>query len=442
LVFRPELSWEFLSADEITAKSVRAVRNHVRHAKETSAYYRETLFDVFPEDIKSPEDIAKLPYTEKTAFVEKTQSFIAVAPDQIVETVVTSGSTGSPLIFPLTTTDLERLTFNEALAFCSAGVTCQDRAHVYVSLDRLFIAGMAYYRGLTHLGVNTSRIGVLPADMQKHFFDLLKPTVIVGVPSFLKKLASEFAAMGFNREMSSLKKIFCIGESIRSIDLQLNGVGKTLEEFFGAKVYSTYGNTELSVSYCECTAQNGGHARPELIYTEIVDDNGLPAPDGAMGELVATPLGVEAAPLIRYKTGDITFKVAGPCPCGRNSLRIGPIMGRKSQMIKVKGTTVYPLAITTILDDIDGVEDYLIIVENDESLSDNIALHVATPPSNVEKISNRIRTEVRVHVPVLISNCATISHFRGKSAKKTRILDNRKYGAAARARRGMQGGAL
>lgn len=427
MVFRPELSWEFLSGDEIAAKSVRAVRNHVRHVKETSAYYRETLFDVFPEDIKSPEDIAKLPFTEKSILVEKTASFTAATPQQIVETVVTSGSTGMPLVFPLTATDLERLEFNEALAFNSAGVTCADRAQVYVSLDRLFIAGIAYYRGLTHLGVNTARIGVLPMDMQKHYFDLLKPTVVVGVPSFLKKLTEEFSRLGFNREASCLKKIFCIGESIRTVDLQLNGAGKTLEEFFDAKVYSTYGNTELSVSYCECIAQKGGHARPELVYTEIVDDNGAPAPDGTVGELVATPLGVEGVPLVRYKTGDITFKVAGACDCGRNSLRIGPILGRKSHMIKVKGTTMYPLAITNILDDIEGIEDYLIILEDDESLSDRVSLHAVTPPANLEKIANRIRTELRVHIPVLISNIATIQHYRGKSHKKPRILDNRKH---------------
>ena len=428
MVFRPELSWEFLSGDEIAAKSVRAVRNHVRHVKEVSAYYREALFDVFAEDIKSMEDIAKLPCTEKTALAQHTASFVAVAPDQIVETVVTSGSTGSPLVFPLTATDLERLEFNEALAFCSAGVTNADRAQVCVSLDRLFIAGIAYYRGLTHLGVNTSRIGVAPLDMHKHYFDLLRPTVMVGVPSFLKKLIAEFAKAGFDRDQSSLKKVFCIGESIRTVDLQLNSVGKAIEEFFNAKAYSTYGNTELSVSYCECAAQNGGHARPELVYTEIIDENGASVPDGTPGELVATPLGVEGVPLVRYRTGDITFKVPGTCACGRNSLRIGPILGRKSQMIKVKGTTLYPLAITAILDDIDGVEDYLIILEDDETLSDRVSLHAVTAPANLEKINNRIRTELRVCLPVLISNIATIQHYRGKSQKKLRVIDNRKHG--------------
>jgi phenylacetate-CoA ligase len=119
--------------------------------------------------------------------------------------------------------------------------------------------------------------------------------------------------------------------------------------------------------------------------------------------------------------------VAGACDCGRNSLRIGPILGRKSHMIKVKGTTMYPLAITNILDDIEGIEDYLIILEDDESLSDRVSLHAVTPPANLEKIANRIRTELRVHIPVLISNIATIQHYRGKSHKKPRILDNRKH---------------
>jgi phenylacetate-CoA ligase len=303
-----------------------------------------------------------------------------------------------------------------------------------VSLDGLSFEGLAYYRGLTHLGVNTARVGALSVDAQKQFFDLLKPTVLVGAPSVLKKLALELGKTGFNPESLAVKKIFCTGESIRTEDLQLNGAGKTIEEFFNAKVYSTYGNTELSVSYCECCAQRGGHSRPELVYTEIVDHKGDAVPDGTAGELVATPLGVEGLPLVRYKTGDISFKVAGSCDCGRNSMRIGPILGRTSTIIRMKGTTVYPLSITNVLDEIDGVEDYIIIVEDDEPQSDRVSLHVVTPPSNMENIVNRLRTRLGAAMPVLISNIATIQHYRGKSSKKTRILDNRKL-AAQRSRR-------
>ncbi|HUI91434.1 MAG TPA: AMP-binding protein [Chitinivibrionales bacterium] len=426
MVFRPELSWEFLSADEIEARSVRAMRNHVRHAKEVSPHYQNALFDVFPDDIKTRDDIRKLPFTEKSDVVEDTNMFLGVTPEQIVETVVTSGSTGKPLVFSMTANDVDRLAFNEALSFYGTGVTPKDRAQILVSLDRLFIAGMAYYRGLSLLGVNTARIGVLPFDMQKYYIDLLKPTVVVGVPSFLLRLAKELAKLSFDTKGSSIEKLVCIGEAIRGQDMELNTVGRALEELYDAKVYSTYASTELSCAFCECTTQYGGHAHPELVYTEIVDETGKEAADGQVGELVATPLGVEAMPLLRYKTGDITFKVPGKCACGRNSLRVGPILARKSQMIKIKGTTVYPLAITNVLDSLDGIEDYIIVLEDDESGSDRVTIHAATMPSNLDKIGCQLRAQARVQLPVLISNITTIQHFRGKSAKKVRVVDSRK----------------
>lgn len=426
MVFRPELSWEFLSADEIEARSIRAVRNHIRHVKEVSPHYQNLLFDIFPEDIKTKDDIKKLPFTEKKDLVEDTQMFLAVPEDQIVETVMTSGSTGKSLVFYLTANDLDRLAFNEALSFYSACVTSKDRAQIFVSLDRLFIAGMAYYRGLTLLGVNTTRIGVLPFEMQKHYIELLKPTVIVGVPSFIIKLGRELQKLSFDPKKSSIEKIFCIGESIRGQDMELNAVGKALEEMYDAKVYSTYASTELSCAYCECIMQYGGHAHPELVYTEIVDEKGNEVAEGEAGELVATPLGVEAMPLVRYKTGDITFKLPGKCACGRNSMRIGPILARKSQLLKIKGTSVYPLVITNVLDSMEGVDDYIILIEDDELGSDRVTIHVATPPSNIEKISSRLRTMARVQIPVLVSNIATIQHNRGNASKKIRVVDKRK----------------
>jgi phenylacetate-CoA ligase len=425
LVFRPELSWEFLSADEIEARSIRAMRNQVRHVKEVSPHYQNSLFDVFAEDIKTIEDIRKLPFTEKKDLVEDRDLFLGVIPDQVVETVITSGSTGKPLVFSLTAADLDRLAYNEALSFHSTGITTKDKAQILVSLDRLFIAGMAYYRGLTMLGVNTCRIGVVPIDMQKHYFELFKPTVIVGVPSFLLKLGKELTKLGFDTKNSTIQKIICIGESLRTQDMEHNSVAKLLEETYNAKVYSTYAATELATTFCECTTQYGGHAHPELVYAEIVDNVGNTIPEGEVGELVVTPFGVEGVPLFRYRTGDITFKVKGTCACGRNSLRIGPILGRKSQLIKMKGTSIYPLAITNVIDSLDGVEDYVIVLEDDAALSDHVTIHAVTQPSNIEKIASQIRAQTRVHIPVLVTNLTTIRHFRGNSTKKVRIIDKR-----------------
>lgn len=427
MAFKPELSWEFLSRDEIAAKTIRAMRNHVRYLKEVSSYYSKILADVEPEDITSEDAISQLPLTDKATLVDNSETFCAVSGDAIVETVVTSGSTGRSLIYPMTQSDLDRLAFNEALSFHAAGVGPEDRAQILVSLDRLFIAGMAYYRGLTALGANTARIGVLPFDMQKHYLELLKPTVLVGVPSYLKKFALQLSEAGIKTKQTSVKKLFCIGESLRNESMELNGVGVMLRDSFDAQVFSTYGITELAIAYCECTAQTGNHAHPELIYTEVVDDKGRPVPDGEVGELVGTPLGVEAMPLLRYRTGDIGFKLKDVCPCGRNSDRIGPILSRKSQMIKLKGTTVYPLTITSALDELACVEDYILLLEGDESLSDQISLHVITQPSKVENIGAHLRAKARVSIPVLVSNAATINSIRGKdSRKKVHVVDKRK----------------
>ena len=155
------------------------------------------------------------------------------------------------------------------------------------------------------------------------------------------------------------------------------------------------------------------------------------ARDGTPGELIATPLGVEGNPLIRYKTGDITFIVPGKCSCGRNSIRIGPILGRTAQAVKLKDGIIYPTAIATILESAEGVEDYLIILEKEEVSGDRISLHVITAPTNLSAISIRIRDEVHATLPLLISNVATIRHLRGKESRETKIIDNRKQGTAS-----------
>lgn len=424
--FRPELSWEFQSADDIHNRTIRALRNQVHHAKDTSIYYRDALADVFAQEIQSIEEFQKLPFTDKSILADMPMQFLGVSPEEIAETVVTSGSTGKPLLFSLTNNDIDRLAYNEALAFHSIGINSHDRSLLMVSLDRMFIAGMAYYRGLHMLGVNTARFGVVPAEMQKQYMSLFKPTVVVGVPSFMLKLAKQLETLGFNTRESSIEKIVCIGESLRDQNLEYNAVAQKLIELYDAQIFSTYASTEMATAYCDCAARSGGHARPELIFTEIIDQSGKPLPDGEVGELVVTPFGVEGVPLVRYKTGDITFKIPGICSCGRNSCRIGPILARKSQMIKVKGTTIYPLSITNALDELTDLTDYVIVLEGDESLADQVSIHVAAPASKLETIARHVQARTRVYFPILISNAPTINALRGNSHKQVKVVDSRK----------------
>ncbi|MBN1578350.1 MAG: hypothetical protein JW913_17445, partial [Chitinispirillaceae bacterium] len=139
----------------------------------------------------------------------------------------------------------------------------------------------------------------------------------------------------------------------------------------------------------------------------------------------ATPLGVEGVPLVRYRTGDITFKIPGSCSCGRNSCRIGPILGRRSQLFTCRGTVVYPLILTNALDAIDAVQDYLVIIENDERKSDTVTIQAAAPPAALEKIKQAIRDATGVQLQVLVSNIPTIRGLRGGTTRKIPIIDNR-----------------
>ena len=152
--FRPELSWEFLSADEIAAKSLRALRNHVRHVKETSAYYRAALAHVEPEEIASLDDFGRLPLTARKNLAESSPQFLGVRPAQIAETVITAGTSGRPLPFVLTKSDLDRAVFSAALAMHGAGVADADRAALLVTLDRFSLDGTALYGGAVAAGTS------------------------------------------------------------------------------------------------------------------------------------------------------------------------------------------------------------------------------------------------------------------------------------------------
>ncbi|MCL2844733.1 MAG: AMP-binding protein [Chitinivibrionia bacterium] len=424
--FLPEYSWDFKSKDEIENNTLRVMRNQVVNLKEKSAYYAKKLDKINAQDIKTFDDISRLPFTTKEELCAQTNNFYCS--NNIVETCVTSGSTGQPLVVPLTAADLDRLAYNESMSFNSIGINAHDRAQVMVSLDRLFVAGMAYYRGFIALGVNTTRIGVLPFEMQEYYIRLLRPTVLVGVPSYFIKLAENLKNMGKDICTSSVNKLICIGEPLRNEDMSWNATAQKIESLYNAQVFSTYASTETCSSFCDCAYRTGGHSHPELVYTEILDDDGNPVPDGEVGEIVVSTFGMEGMPLLRYRTGDMSFKVPGNCECGRNSMRIGPIIYRKSQLIKIKGTTIYPSTITNIMDSLGCCEDYIIELKGhkaDDNHND-IILHVIADKKELNKITQSILNVARVRVSVFLSNKGSIKHLRGEARKAIRFVDNRK----------------
>ncbi len=258
----------------------------------------------------------------------------------------------------------------------------------------------------------------------------LHPTAIVGVPSFLLKLGRFIQSQNIDPRATGVKKLVCIGEPIRDRGLAFLKLGENLEEIWGAKIYSTYASSETITSFCECTAQQGGHLHPDLGIVEIVNDKGEVLPQGEEGEVVMTPLQIEGMPLLRFRTGDVSFIVDKPCACGRNSPRLGPLLGRKKQMIKFRGTTLYPNSIFVVLDSFPGISEYYVAATSDYDLSDIVKVHVAIKDGSctARMITDKLQAHLRVRPEVVVSSETEIKGvvFAGNSRKPIRFIDKRK----------------
>jgi phenylacetate-CoA ligase len=342
-----------------------------RHVAEHSPFYRE-LF----RGQKSAPTLESVPLVDKQMLSARNLDFLCVPRARVVEIVTTSGTTGQPLLWMLSEADVERLAENERLSFGCAGLTNQDTVLVAVAMDRCFMAGLAYWLGLRKLGCGSVRPGAASPMLVLEMMARLQPSAIVGVPSFLRLVADKARETGVDLKASSVRKAICIGEPIRDRALVLNNSGRTIATAWGAKVYSTYGVTELANSLCECDAGAGGHLHEEQLHLEILDDHGKPVPDGEVGEVVATTFGVEAMPVLRYRTGDCAALFREPCSCGRTAPRLGPIVGRKHQKLKCKGTSLFPSTLTAVLEETNGVESFVVLARKESELSDTIEVLV------------------------------------------------------------------
>jgi phenylacetate-CoA ligase len=391
--------------DEIARKQLDLLQRHLQHASTFPFYQRRFKAAAFsPDRVTSLSDLACLPLTGRQDVEDYPDAFTSGAVPAIADIALTSGTTGNPLVVPYTANDLERLAFNEEVALYSAGLREGDRVLLTITLDRCFIAGFAYFRGLVRMGATTIRSGPGQPARQWQLIERLRPTALLGVPSFLLGLARWGSENGYNPRATGIKKIIAIGEPIRKADFTHTTLGHLLEDCWGAKVFSSYGVTELETAFGDCQAACGAHIHPELMIVEIVDDHGTVVADGRPGEVIATPLGVEGLPLVRFRTGDIARKYTDPCNCGWNTPRLGPIEGRLSQRLKYKGTTLYPAMIFHALQEIDGATDAYIEVRQSFDLSDDVAVVIGTDEHGPDrwKIEDTLQAHLRVSPQVIL----------------------------------------
>lgn len=377
------------------------LQNHIRQAMQSAHYHKlYTELGVQPETITLA-NLTDLPLTSRSDLNDRSHLFQAVADDKIRDLSLTSGTTGNPVRIPYTRNDLHRLAYNEAMAFHGAGVKRGDIYLVGVTIDRCFIAGLAYYSGLVELGATAVRSGPGQPARQWEFIEQLGPRGIIGVPSFLLQIGKWAKEHGKNPAESTIKSLITIGEPIRRPNFDLTPLGHDLQEIWQTPIHASYGATELETGISECTMQRGGHIHPELMIAEVIDEQGKPVPPGKSGELVVTPLGVEGFPLVRFRTGDITRITTNPCDCGWTTPRIGPIEGRLAQRLKVKGTTIYPDTIFQVLQEIAGLGPAYLEVTASYDLSDEIKVVVAEESAiSVKEITNLLQARLRVRPEV------------------------------------------
>ncbi len=408
------------------------LRQHIQYVYSQSAYYKR-LFDKHDIDwrkVRSVEDLQGIPVTTKQDLHEYNSDFLCIPHEQVADFVTTSGTAGDPVLFALSEKDLDRLAYNESLSYECAGLTENDIIQLTTTIDRRFMAGLAYYLGARKMGMGIVRVGSGVPELQWDTIARVKPTVLVCVPSFLIKMLDYADEHGIDYQHSSIKKAICIGEPLRTADFQLNTLAKRITEKWDIQLFSTYASTEMATAFTECEYGQGGHRQPDLIITEFLDENDQPVPDGEPGELVVTTLGVEAMPLLRFKTGDIVQPYYEPCACGRTTMRVGPVIGRKNQMIKYKGTTLYPPAMLDILNDFEEIECYLIELTSDDTGEDMIVVKVgAREPSTAlhTKIKDRFRAKLRVSPEIMFESVVEINKlkFPENSRKSVVFIDKR-----------------
>lgn len=384
----------------IKAHQEKAMIETLAYANQFSRYY-QCLFsknNIDVSSIQTLEELRQLPVTKKEDIHRHYKDFICVDPVKIIDYSSTSGTTGEPLVLPLTDADLERLAYNEAASLRCAGVTANDLVMLCTTMDKQFMAGLAYFLGIRKIGAGLIRAGIETPGMYWNNILRYKPTVLIAVPSFLAKLLDYAQNNNIDYQSANVEKIICIGENIRTENFSSNNLATRINQDWNVQLFSTYAATEMGAAFTECFHQRGGHHRPELLIIELLDENNDPVLEGAVGELTITTLGVEAFPLIRYKTGDLVKLETSSCTCKRNTARISPVLGRKQQRMKLKGTTCYPPSISNVLNKEKDVLDYLMVIKKNKWGEDDLEvfLELNTPEKGLDQIKERLRSNLRI----------------------------------------------
>ncbi len=426
----PEM--ETLTRSGIEALQSERLRATVRHCMD-SPFYKKRFAEcgLTPDDIRTPADLYKLPFTTKQDLRDTYPFGIASVPlEQCVRLHSSSGTTGNPTVILHTARDLDQ--WAEAVARCLWMVGCRpDDVFQNTSGYGMFTGGLGFQYGAEKLGMLTVPAAAGNTLRQLKFFTDFGTTVVHAIPSYAGRLYEVMCQQGIDPRRDTKLRTLVIGAEPHSEDTR-----RRIEEMLGVKAYNSFGMSEMcgpGVAF-ECPEQNGMHIWEDYYIVEIVDPDTLePVPDGEVGELVLTTINREAMPLLRYRTRDLTRILPGSCPCGREHKRLDRMKGRSDDMIILKGVNIFPIQIETVLMKYPELaSDYLITLETRD---DNDMMTVEVEFKNeylddyarlqtLEKeITRRLRDEILITPRVRLVPKGTLPVSEGKAV---RVKDLRK----------------
>lgn len=429
--FNPSI--ETMTREQIEELQLKRLKATVQHCMD-SAFYRKRFDDIglSPDDIKSLDDLRKIPFTTKQDLRDTYPFGIRSVPlEQCVRLHSSSGTTGNPTVILHTQKDLDE--WANAVARCLWMVGARpDDVFQNTSGYGMFTGGLGFQYGAERLGMLTIPAAAGNTKRQIKFMTDFGTTVMHAIPSYATRIFEVMQQEGIDPRRDTKLRILAIGAEPHSDEQR-----KRIENMLGVRAYNSFGMSEMmgpGVAF-ECKEQNGMHIWEDYFIVEIVDPKTLlPVPDGQMGELVLTTINREAMPLLRYRTRDLTRILPGDCPCGRHHKRIDRMRGRTDDMIVLKGVNIFPIQIEQILMQFKELgSNYLITLDTEESndamtveveLVDGFTDDFTLLQGLTQRIAHALHDEILLTPHVKLVPAGTLPVSEGKAV---RVIDRRAF---------------
>jgi phenylacetate-CoA ligase len=423
---------EEMSKTDLQAMQLRLLKTLVYRLYSFSDFYhgRMKAANVHPDDIRSLEDITKLPFMFKKDLRDNYPDKLFVgSQEELVRYHVSSGTTGKPTVVGYTQNDLNNWSTSVARALSSVGLSRRDVIQVSYGYG-LFTGGLGLHYGAEKIGATVVPASVGNTERQIELIQDLRVTAICCTPSYMLHMAEVSQKMGIDFNRDTKLRTAVLGAEPWSEKMR-----SRIQESTGIKAYDIYGTSELSGPlFTECTEQNGIHIWNDLAYVEVIDPiSGEQLGPGEKGELVITMLQKEALPMIRYRIGDITSFDDSPCPCGRAHTRISRIKGRVDDMLIIRGINVFPSQVEYTLLGIPELGEHFQIVVDRKSSLDTLVVRVelrnaafsdklADLIALKDRVSYTLKNALNVAVDVELVGPGTLTRYEGKAK---RVVDRR-----------------